>query len=121
MATEEKTATEEGRTVHLVSQEGDSFDVQTSVANMSELVKTMIDDEAEADAEPQEIPLPNVKGNVLAKVIEFCNHYKEDPMSDIEKPLKSANMHEVVQDWYANFVHVRGGRDFDAKSGRDGC
>lgn len=27
-------------------------------------------------------------------------------MNDIEKPLKSANMHEVVQDWYANYVNV---------------
>merc|ERR1712216_439838 len=24
----------------------------------------------------------------------------------IEKPLKSANMHEVVQEWYANYVDV---------------
>lgn len=28
-------------------------------------------------------------------------------MNEIEKPLKSANMHEVVQDWYAKFVEVR--------------
>ena len=27
-------------------------------------------------------------------------------MSEIEKPLKSANMHEVVQEWYANYVDV---------------
>mmetsp|Transcript_24732 Transcript_24732/g.32296 ORF Transcript_24732/g.32296 Transcript_24732/m.32296 type:complete len:185 (+) Transcript_24732:133-687(+) len=103
---ETEDSTEDSRTVHLVSQEGDSFDVAVSVAKMSELVKTMIDDDAEDDAEPQEIPLPNVKGTVLAKVIEFCRHYKEDPMVEIEKPLKSANMHEVVQEWYADFVHV---------------
>lgn len=86
--------------------------------------------------EATEIPLPNVKNHVLIKVIEFCKHHKSDPMNDIEKvstslsngwmgedfpagcrpdyldcfldpqPLKSANMHEVVQDWYANFVAV---------------
>jgi S-phase kinase-associated protein 1 len=27
-------------------------------------------------------------------------------MTDIEKPLKSANMAEVVQKWYADFVNV---------------
>ena len=47
-----------------------------------------------------------VKSHVLAKVIEFCRRYAEEPMSEIEKPLKSANMHEVVQEWYANYVDV---------------
>lgn len=28
-------------------------------------------------------------------------------MNEIEKPLKSANMHDVVQDWYAKFVEVQ--------------
>lgn len=27
-------------------------------------------------------------------------------MNEIEKPLKSANMHDVVQEWYAKFVEV---------------
>jgi S-phase kinase-associated protein 1 len=99
-------APEDSRIVHLVSQEGDSFDVSVKVAKMSELIKTMIDDEQEEDAEAQEIPLPNVKSAVLTKVIEFCRHYSEDPMNEIEKPLKSANMQEVVQEWFANFVKI---------------
>lgn len=33
----------ENRTVHLVSQEGEQFDVSLEVAKMSELVKTMFD------------------------------------------------------------------------------
>ena len=53
-----------------------------------------------------EIPLPNVKSTVLQKVIEFCEHHKEEPMTEIEKPLKSQNMNEVVQKWYADFVNV---------------
>jgi S-phase kinase-associated protein 1 len=58
------------------------------------------------EEEAQEIPLPNVKSTVLAKVIEFLNHYRQEPMSEIEKPLKSANMAEVVQPWYADYVNV---------------
>ncbi|CAM9763157.1 unnamed protein product [Laminaria digitata] len=98
---------EDNRSVHLVSQEGESFDIKVSVAKMSNLVDTMIDGDAEEDGDAQEIPLPNVKASVLSKVIEFCAHYKEDPMNEIEKPLKSANMHEVVQEWYAKFVQVQ--------------
>jgi S-phase kinase-associated protein 1 len=39
----------------------------------------------DAEGEIQEIPLPNVKNNVLVKVIEFCKHYKQEPMNEIEK------------------------------------
>jgi S-phase kinase-associated protein 1 len=91
--------------VDLVSQEGDNFQVDVNVAKMSELVKTMIPED-EDDSESQEIPLPNVKSQILGKVLEFCKHYAEEPMNEIEKPLKSANMGEVVQEWYASYVDV---------------
>lgn len=91
-------------TVHLVSSEGETFDVQLNVAKLSELVKTMIDDDAGDEA--QEIPLPNVKSTILALVVEFIRHHAAEPMNEIEKPLKSANMAEVVQEWYAGFVSV---------------
>jgi len=60
----------------------------------------------EGDEDVQEIPLPNVKASVLQKVIDFCAHYKDDPMNEVEKPLKSANLNEVVQQWYADFISV---------------
>ena len=95
---------------NLVSQEGDKFEVPKKVAIMSELVKTMIEDEnddEDGDEDEQEIPLPNVKSSVLAKVIEFCNYHTDNkPMQEIEKPLKSANMHDVVEPWDANFVDI---------------
>jgi S-phase kinase-associated protein 1 len=53
-----------------------------------------------------EIPLPNVKSQVLQKVIEFCEHHLEQPMTEIEKPLKSQIMADVVQKWYADFVEL---------------
>jgi len=93
---------EEG-TVVLVSKEGDKFPVPKPVANMSGLAKDTIDDDDDDDEE-QEVPLPNVKAEVLRKVIEYCEHYLKEKMTDIEKPLKSNNMSDVVQEWYANFV-----------------
>jgi S-phase kinase-associated protein 1 len=93
--------------ISLIRFKGESFEVQVNVAKLSELVKTMIDEESADSDEVQEIPLPNVKSSILAKVIEFAQHHKNvEAMSDIEKPLKSSNMAEVVQEWYANFVNV---------------
>ena len=88
--------------VFLVSQEGDKFETEVEVAQMSELVKTMIDD-GETD---QEIPLPNVKSNVLAKVIEYCKQHNGNLPQEIEKPLRSANLGDVVSEWDANFFEL---------------
>lgn len=63
-------------------------------------------EDAEDDGNELEFPLPNVKTQVLRKVIEFCEHHLEEPMTEIEKPLKSQNMADVVQKWYADFVDL---------------
>ena len=91
--------------VHLTSQEGTTFIVPLDVAKMSNLVKTMLDPELPEDEE-QKCYLPNVKSVILSKVVEFLTHYKEEPMTEIEKPLRSSNMNEVVQKWYAEFANV---------------
>ncbi|KAL3778144.1 hypothetical protein ACHAW5_003152 [Stephanodiscus triporus] len=70
---------------------------------MSELVKGMLEEDNEEE-KVIEIPLPNVKSAVLRKVIEFCQHYQEEPMVEFKKPLKSGQMAEVVQKWYADFA-----------------
>jgi len=94
------------RKVNLVSADGETFEVTIKSAEMSELVKPMVAEDEDEETE-QEIPLPNVKSTVLAKVVEFCNyHVTNGPMKEIEKPLKSANMAEVVGEWDANFVDI---------------
>jgi len=93
--------------VKLVSKEGDVYEVPIAVAKMSTLVATTIDDDdAEEDDEIREIPLPNVRDAVLTKVIEYCTHYKEEPMTPIQTPLKSSKIEDLVQPWYASFVKV---------------
>jgi len=86
----------------LVSQDGPKFTCPKKVALMSELVKTM----AEGDKEEREIPLPNVKSTVLQKVTQYMKYHVDNPAKEIEKPLKSANMNEVVAGWDADFVDV---------------
>ena len=95
--------------VNLVSYEGDKFEVDAKVAAMSELVKTMIqdndDDEEEEEEEEseQEIPLFGIKSVVLAKVVQFCNYHVDKPMNKIDKAF--TNIEEVVDNWDADFVN----------------
>merc|ERR1712203_1247310 len=60
----------------------------------------------EGDKDETEIPLPNVKPHILDKVIEYMRYHHSNPAEEIEKPLKSANMREVVSEWDASFVEI---------------
>eukprot|EP00441_Pelagodinium_beii_P035455 CAMPEP_0197640488 /NCGR_PEP_ID=MMETSP1338-20131121/14759_1 /TAXON_ID=43686 ORGANISM="Pelagodinium beii, Strain RCC1491" /NCGR_SAMPLE_ID=MMETSP1338 /ASSEMBLY_ACC=CAM_ASM_000754 /LENGTH=170 /DNA_ID=CAMNT_0043213341 /DNA_START=74 /DNA_END=583 /DNA_ORIENTATION=+ len=105
-----------GRKVKLVSMEGEAFEVDLEVAQMSELVKTMTGDEDEDDEddeEENEVPLVNVKKHVLAKVLDYCKHHVHNPPKDIQKPLKTANLAEIVSAWDAAYVNVQQEMLFD--------
>jgi S-phase kinase-associated protein 1 len=87
-----------------VSSEGDNFEVAQAVFDMCGWAATA---QEVADSSGElELTVPITKTHVLRHVVEFCNHYVEEPMNEIEKPLRSANMHEVVQSWYADFVTI---------------
>ena len=89
--------------VKLVSQDGETIEVEKAIISLSGLIKSMLEDSG-AD---EDIPLPNVKSAILKKIIEYCAHSKDSPQNEIEKPLKSASIQDVVTDkWYATFIEV---------------
>lgn len=66
-------------TIKLESSDEQVFEVPREVAEMSITVKHMLDDvDADSDAA---IPLPNVSGKILSKVIEWAKHHHENPES----------------------------------------
>jgi S-phase kinase-associated protein 1 len=89
-------------TLTLKSQDMQSFPVGKDVAIQSALIKTMWS----GDQSETEIPLPNVRGVILKRVIKYMEYHHTNPAKEIEKPLKSANMREVVSEWDANYVEV---------------
>jgi len=93
---------EEQIELQLKSQDGVSFPVKKDIAVHSALIKTMWS----GDKTETEIPLPNVRSSILKRVISFMQYHHDNPMKEIEKPLKSSNMREVVPEWDANFVEV---------------
>ncbi|KAI9592490.1 putative negative regulator sulfur controller-3 [Syncephalis fuscata] len=65
--------------VVLTSSEGTEFEVDRGAIEKSLLIKNMLDDIGERDTA---IPLPNVSGPILAKVIEYCEHHRNDPTTN---------------------------------------
>lgn len=89
--------------VILLSGDNVSFTVSKQVALSLELAKTMLN-ELEDDEIP-EVPLPNVSGKILEKVIQYCEHYIEEPMTEIEQPLKSSNLAKLIQKFYFDYIN----------------
>ena len=52
------------------------------------------------------VPLADVKSAVLGRVIEFCRHHVDQRLPEIEKPLRSVNLAEIVPEWDAKFVDI---------------
>lgn len=91
--------------VIIISSDDEKFPVDVKVAEKSILMKKMIEDlNPDGLEEDFEIPTPNVRSTVLAKVIEWCTHHKNTvfPDDDDEDARKSA----PVDEWDKNFLKV---------------
>jgi len=86
--------------VTLQSQDGQDFKVIVIVATMSETIKNLIEDSGIESA----IPLPNVTGKILAKVIEYCKYHSEHPTVPKNKEEKKQT-DDIIQ-WDLEFCKV---------------
>ena len=77
----------EGKTITLVSSDGEKMQIAAKAAQRSQLVKGIIEDYPD-DAE---VPLNNVKSNILKKIKEYLEHYADSEPKEIERPLASQN------------------------------
>ncbi|KAF4368549.1 hypothetical protein F8388_018673 [Cannabis sativa] len=76
--------------ITLISSDGESFEMEETVAMQSQMIKFMIEDGCADNA----IPVPNVTANILAMVIEYCKKHIDSP-NDVD-----------LESWDANFVKV---------------
>lgn len=92
--------------VVLISADEQRFAVDVEVASKLVLIKNMITDlkpDLDSD-EPFDIPTPNVKGNVLAKVLEWCEHHRDTVFPDDEDD--DARKLAPIPSWDRSFLKV---------------
>jgi hypothetical protein len=77
----------------LVSKDGQRFEVERSILIQSDLIKKL----NETDKDATEFPLLHVNGSIVEKVIKYMRYHHNNPAKEIEKPLKSSNMREVIK------------------------
>jgi S-phase kinase-associated protein 1 len=97
-------------TLTLISSDGVRFEVPRDAAVTSTLVKAM----AEGAPDETEVPLPNISGDVLKKVVDFMVYHSTTPYVMITRPIGSNKMEEICKDaWDAAFVNVTQSDLFD--------
>jgi S-phase kinase-associated protein 1 len=57
------------------------------------------------DSETNEINVPNLDEASLAIVVQYLEHHQGNEPPEIQKPLRSTNMHVIVETWDADFIN----------------
>ncbi|KZS88431.1 E3 ubiquitin ligase SCF complex, Skp subunit [Sistotremastrum niveocremeum HHB9708] len=90
--------------VLLVTSDNEQFTVEKKVAERSVLIKNMLEDVGESD---QPIPLPNVTSSVLKKVLEYCEHHKEEPLPVGDDTQDDSRKRTTdISEWDQKFITV---------------
>ncbi|KAJ3239265.1 hypothetical protein HDU78_002985 [Chytriomyces hyalinus] len=97
--------------VRITSSDSQEFSVPLDIACQSQLIKNMIEDVGDADEQP--IPLPNVTGAILQKVIEYATMHKDDPPSAPSETEATLSTSEDIEDRDKQFLNVDQGTLFE--------
>jgi S-phase kinase-associated protein 1 len=128
---------EKSNVVTLVSSDGEGFEITQEAAAMSQTIKHMMEEDCVDD---KGVPLPNVKSNILAMVIEHCNKHAavaaaaaagnssgNSTATSAEKELKSFDAEFIKQDrstlfeiiLAANYLDIKGLLDLSCQKVAD--
>ncbi|KAF3930131.1 hypothetical protein ABW19_dt0207676 [Dactylella cylindrospora] len=91
--------------IKLLSSDQVEITVDKGVAERSILIKNMLEDVG-GDFTAQSIPIPNVNDAVLRKVIEWCEHHKNDPPPPTDEDSDSRKKSTDIEEWDQKFMQV---------------
>ena len=52
----------------------------------------------------EEMELGDVDGKILAKIIEYLNHYENEEPTEIPKPLPGPDLKSILSEWDYNYI-----------------
>ena len=79
-------------TCRLMCKDGEVIEVDVDVVKQSVLINGLIED----GGTDEDIPIAQVNKPIMEKVIAFLVHAKDNPPPEIEKPLSSSDLSQVV-------------------------
>lgn len=99
--------------INIRSNNNMDFIVDVELAKISDTLKTMLNnlgidtesDEA-SDEASEPIPLPNINGAILKKVVEWCEHHKTDYNEFAEEDESIQPRLDNIPDWDVSFFNI---------------
>ena len=86
----------------LVSSDNQKIEIDSESAQKSNLLRGLI---ADFNAQQEPIQLPDIKYDILKSVVDYLTYYKNKNPKDIPKPMPSANLSEVLDEWDVKFIN----------------
>ena len=80
--------------------DGKIIELSNKAAERSEILKGMLQDYPDSP----ELTVKNVRGDDLLKIKEYLEHYKNEEPKEVERPLKSKDFKECVNEFDYQFV-----------------
>ncbi|KAJ8328786.1 hypothetical protein BDV3_006515 [Batrachochytrium dendrobatidis] len=94
--------------ITLLSHDKESYTVEHAIAERSVLLKNMLEDLG--DTSDTTIPLPNVTGRILKKVVEYCTYHKNDPPPPLSESKEDVEVirrrADNISEWDMQFIKV---------------
>jgi S-phase kinase-associated protein 1 len=87
--------------ITLTSSDGQKVTIDEKSSERSGLIKGLIQDYTE----DSDVPMPDIRGEVLKKVVEYLVHYQLTDPKEIPKPLPSGNLLDVTDEWDVTFIN----------------
>ncbi|KAJ1351715.1 Skp1- protein [Parelaphostrongylus tenuis] len=99
------TEAQETPILKLVTNDGENFDVPRDVIRLSTTINKMLEVLDLDNGTNDSIPVYNVSGPILKKVLQWCTYHKDDPPStdDLNNREKGTN---DISSWDVEFLKV---------------
>ena len=92
---------EEAAVRKLKSKDGKIFEVEEKCFEMSKLLKGLVNDFPEPEAE---LPINEVDGKILEKIIEYLKHYTTEKPKEIPKPLPGPDLKPILSQFDYDYI-----------------
>ena len=88
--------------ITLISSDSHPIKVDSKSAQKSLLLKKII---SESNKENEELKLNNIRYDILKRIVEYLEYYRNKVPKEIPKPTPSENLNSFLDDWDFKFIN----------------